>query len=538
MSELDDTPLTDLVTALNEADEKITEGLTEIEGGRVKVLQSQAVLRVVVPEVLKRLIAIDVPLPPDDDVPPDPPEPPNNGGVVVINTGGNPQSFDSALDRIDINRFDDVPSIYVEEGMTEQEVAAAVNPVLYANGGVAQIVVSGKIGSLYIGGSHAQAIHNDGEPIVALHVVGHGSGAEVGAIKFATNRGGVDGEVRLENIDVTPKADGNGNGIGDKAPIATLDSMYSMHLVLLNVGTKSPLGWTAYDGMGAKWAVFLSGCRLTVMDLVADPVREHTFYIKNMRDAFVERARNTTRLFTDAAGDVHLIGNGRTFEQHSNRVPDVYPKGGKFSEGDIVFKDCEAHACGWEGMLATEKWEYAEVPLLDPVTGEQVIFESSVGPVPQTHMVKELVGINPGGKPSGGSDYTNHSHTGGGWYLFNCQSIQPNCGGVAAWNEISHKKKSTENPNGNRSWLIGANGEILNPYEVDSGGDGHGTNLVVIEGYRMEGRGNRTPMLLSGTKELHVDGALLDGAPMELGVDIKLDHQAGASLIETATVNA
>jgi hypothetical protein len=423
--------------------------------------------------------------------------------------------FESAVDYYDSTKFDDAMSVHVNETMDEAEVAYYITDALdIADGAPLRVFVDGEVGRITLGGKTKRAITTtNGKPIGDIEFVGRADGeraATIFGLKFGGGASGIDGEVRLSgDLVVCPARNGDGTGMGDKASIATLEEMPLLRLVILEgVSCDAPIEWPHYEGFGYKWAVFLSGCTLVVdgnsTRPFAAPAREHTFYVKNMRFVFVERAWNDTRLVTDHSGVTRVLGNGRTFAQHSNRVHDVYPKGGDPSVGRIVFRDCVAHHCGWEGLLD-------------------------------------------GGKASGGSDFTCHGHTGESFELIDCESVNPYCGSIACWNEVSHKKKTASNPEGVRCWLSYEDATLtatLNPSAVPvPATNAHGTRRVRVEGFQVVGprlASHRTPLLISGVRVLDLEGVRVndDYITDDASPHLRLNHQRGVAPIGAVSFEA
>jgi len=486
-------------------------------------------------------IAIDevpeIPVDPDPDPPVDPePEP----------VDPDPLDFASASDRYSAS-WPTHTVVAIDASMTKMEILNAVRGS--DSGGTVKpgtvVMVSGVIEGLWIGGGHAYAISNaDGSPLGDL-CLDFMPGARVDGFKIGDSKGGIEGELRLVNpvlraddMDVTvkPLPDGtygvvktdldaepviidsdeamhNGETMGDFAPLRLLNHMPGLHLVAIATSIEVDDRWKSYDGMGIKWAVLLKTCRATFDGFIADPAREHSFYYHNTVDLFAEGATNRTRLLTDAAGDTRVLGNGRTFEQHANRVPQDFPKGGAASTGSVVWKDCEAVRCGWEGQLA---WidSHGVVHPGNPIAG-------------------------------GGSDFTCHGHTGNVYALIDCRSTKPYAGSVACWNEAVAQSKTDANPEGHRAWMLTPTGHIYNPIE-DGDLHGWGTTRFVVSGFTVMGERapqQRRPFLISGALRVELDGLSVNGFDdmddllNDIYPIVVLNHQEGATPIGTLVVD-
>lgn len=416
-----------------------------------------------------------------------PTTPPGTGtgtGPVVV------QPSQEGLDRFE--EFIALREVHVDGSMSQKEIDDMIGD---PNG--TRVIVHGTIPQVYIGGSNNYAITGlDQTPVHDLEFVGADDTATIKSVKFGGDRGGIDGEVRFRNITVQPALD------GDFSPFRTIGSMYDMHLIMQDVSLTVPEGWTGFM-FGMKWGARLQGPRLTVLGLESDPAREHTFYLSNCSDVWLENVRNRTRMYTDVAGVIRELGNGRTLIQHANRVPDTYPKGGNPSTGSIVYKNCVATLCGWEGITA---WTDKEG------------------------------NIHAGGKPGGGSAFTLHGHTGDRFLMLNCTAQDTLSGGIAVWSEPGYGKATESNPLGIRSWMISESGETYNPFLAASV-DGWTARQVDIVNYVQEAAGSRTAILVSGTRRLTIEGAMVEGVPatVESG-HIKLNHQAGVRAIEFSEI--
>ena len=456
----------------------------------------------------------DVPVSPDADAPPplpaDEPVPPD------------PLNFADARDRY-APWTTTGPEVSITEGMSPLDIRDALRG---ANGLVVSgttVRVSGAIKGLYIGGGHTYAVSNaDGSPLGDLRFI-FAPGARVDGLKLGNSKGGIEGELRLVDPVLRAASNDDGTEMGDFAPLRMLDHMPGMHLVVVNVDVEVDMSWKSYDGFGIKWAVYLKTCRATFYGFAADPAREHSFYYHNTIDLFVQHGTNRTRAFTDAAGDTRFLGNGRTFEQHANRVPQGYPAGGNPSRGSIVFKDCEAVRCGWEGQLA---WADKD-------------------------------GVVHPGNPNagGGSDFTCHGHTGDVYALIDCKSTDPFAGSVACWNEAAAKNATDANQLGMRGWLLRdvdtitevIEGVVFSPLAGKLPEKSWGTERFVVSGFTVTGeRGpqQRQPFLISGARrveleDLYVNGidSLLEPLGDGFSDDVLLDHQPGVTPIETLVVD-
>ncbi len=452
-----------------------------------------------------------------------------------------PKLFEYAAMRGDI--------VVIDGGMSQQLVAELIYKAMVKDGGNEIVVrVIGKCPAIYIGGGDrkAKTVHYDnGTPVSSIQFIGVTSDAEISGLKFDDDYGGIDGEIRLSGtLKVSPVSNSDGTGQGDKACIACRTLMPNLHLVMEEgIDTVVPEEWTRYDGFGAKWGVFLMGCKLTAIRPIGDPKREHEFYIKNMVSSHVYQGTNRTRMWTDPAGATRELGNGRTYAQHSNRVPDVYPKGGPPSQGDVIFEECNAVCCGWEGMLAWEKKGTKLVPVLDD-DGEETFYTDGDPILEEVPTIEVRSGKKHGG---GGFDFTGHGNTGASFQVLRCKSTRPHCGSVANWNEPGPKEKRTENnSSGLRCWMIDApsngnpTGAIINPLTTSLTVAGHATRLVIIEGYEVidKPEGTRVAFQVSGTKRLEMTGCNVNGDPVGIGTPhLKLDHQDGQTPIEMWSVD-
>ena len=404
-----------------------------------------------------------------------------DGGVVVEPADDLPSRYEEFVASREVHLYADMSSQDIDAAMGEDPTGV-------------RAVVHGSIAPIYIGGGKPYSITGpDGTAAHDILFVGADDTATIRGVKFGTSAGGVSGEIRFSGLTMTPSTD------GDFAPLRTLDHMIDMHLILEDIRLETFDDWKAFGGFGMKWGALINGCKLTVIGLVADPAREHTFYIKNCWDVWIQDARNTTRMFTDAAGVERELGNGRTFEQHSNRVPNDFPKGGAPSKGVFVFKNCVGVMCGWEGMLA---WADAE--------GE----------------------VHAGGKAAGGSTFTVHGHTGSLVRYIDCEALDPYCGGLAIWNEVGSNTKSNANVLGLRGWMFDLEGELFNPLESTEL-DGWCTDRIEVQGYRQNSVGSRTPLLLAGVREVSLVDLMIAGEPVADGSEhIKINHQKGVTPIE------
>lgn len=520
MVDIKEATLPELATALAAADAQL-----DLHGEAVKTL------RLIVPELLRRLAGSDH-LPPNDQ----------GGDVVVVGGDGTEVTVTAvATDRYD--PFVATRTVAIHSSMSPYEIRQMVrNSEGQVERGT-RVVVHGVVEGMWVGGGHAHAISNeDGTPVGDLEFVGQAA-SRIDGLKIGDNKGGCEGEIRFRSLNVRAddrdveieqlldevgvptgeylihkegeedavlvdldEAHSDGDSQGDFAPIRLLDHMPDMHLILEAVRITVDKAWLGYAGFGIKWACFVKTCRLTVNGLVADAAREHTFYFHNTVDAWIEAAENLFRDFTDLLGVTRKMGNGRTFEQSANRVPQTYPKGGLASTGRIVLKGCIARMCGWEGVLP---------------------WRDSGG------------SIHAGGKAGGGSDFTNHGHTGELWAVYDCKSISPYCGTIAVWNETSKKNVTADNPMGYRGWMVDndnleGNEEVFNPLiEAPDGIAAYGTRRVEIVNFEQTGTGNRRMIQVSGTQELYVRGVTRDNNPVNLDTpdDFRVNHQAGAAAV-------
>jgi len=453
-------------------------------------------VRIAVPELLKRLEQYETP-PVEPDIKPTPV----------------PGHKESATDLYDAGKFEDcadLDSVNISSGMTQKGIADIIEyGIKSAKGKPLRVNVSGKVSAIYLGGGHKHAINTEELPLGDIELYGLTEDAEICGLKFGSDKGGVNREIRLSGgVAVSPHANPDGTGMGDKAAIHVRDHGTGLKLVITPGSTcRVDPTWEDYDRMGCKWMIFGSDFELVVDadDLMpfCDPCREHSFYLKNMRSVFVEGAWNAARVMQDAAGDEWLLGNGRTFAQHTNRPPAEYPKGGPASTGRIVFKDCVATRCGWEGQLATMGADMQVIP------------------------------GNP--KAGGGSDFTCSGHTGIVYELRGCESLEGYAGAVACWSEQVHTSESAQNPDGYRCWMFDDEGAANDPALVTLASDKWSTKFVDIKNFSVSGE--RTPeqrpaFLLSGTEALSLESLSVFGESIHEGSEhLRLNHQSGATPI-------
>ena len=359
-----------------------------------------------------------------------------------------------------------------------------------------RVIVNGDVGRIKIGGNGLKMEGGVSE------IVGTGTGI-VNGIKLD---GDPKGQLRIgEGLYVQPEAKADGSSMGDFAPIRGMAAMPNMHLVLDNALLTAPESWTGYDGFGMKWAMWIKGCRLTVLDTIFSAAREHSVYGHNMLDVWIEGSSNTARLVGGKP-----LGNGRTFIQFTNRIPigdrepGKHAKGGDPATGSIVFKNCTSNYTGWEGLLDK----------IDP-TGQ-------------------LDPLNYG--KGGGAAYTVAGHTGDFVRIEGCHSQMPYAAGIAVYVDQAKKKLWAElsnggmNPLGYRSWMIDEAGKFFDPTRDDILPESTwATNRLEIVGYTQSRFGSRVPVSVAGVRTFAHDSSPNDAGTI-------LDYLPGLRVVEQVEV--
>lgn len=270
-------------------------------------------------------------------------------------------------------------------------------------------------------------------------------------IRGIRTNGNVAGVLTLRDLEVTPLAHGH-----DFAAIR-MESMAPAFKLVAHDITVSGAGG-GWKGFGMKWGMVLMGCEASIEGVWFGPALEHSLYLMNMRDYTLNDCENGTLL-----KDGRVLGNGRTFFQHSNRLPNGGAGiGGPPSSGTHRILNCTASHCGHEGI------EY--------------------------------------GTPEGGSDFTYHGHTGVEVLMEGLTSYNPYCGSVAFWNPSADKLITTDNPYGLDAWQV-SGGSLHDPsWSVDR---------ATIKDLKVTRDGvpqGRTAVLISGVRDLRYDPSILSDA--------------------------
>jgi len=435
--------------------------LDEIKGdliiSDIREQKEKTVQRNHVAELIRRLEVVEPPI----VIPPDPPiAPPSEG-----------------RDRIDQSQ--PARTVVLKDGD---------NPMQKLGGTITdtRVVVEGSVGRIKIGGNGLKMEGGVSE------IVGGDSFDLVGTVNGIKLDGDPKGQLRIgDGVIVQPEAKADGSSMGDFAPIRGMGAMPNLHMVIDNAILNAPEGWTGYDGFGMKWAMWIKGCRLTVLDTLFGAAREHSIYGHNMLDVWVEDSENTARLIGGKP-----LGNGRTFLQFTNRVPigdrepGKHAKGGDPATGSIVFKNCTANYTGWEELLDK----------IDP-TGA-------------------LDPLNYG--KGGGAAFTVAGHTGPLVRIEGCHAQMPYAAGVAVYVDQAKKERWPElsnngmNPLGYRSWMIDEAGHLFDPTRDDILPESTwATNRLELVGYTQSRTGSRAPVSVAGVRTLahNFDEIKLDYLP-------------------------